>query len=73
MAEYDRRYPAAVGTGAGARVGIDEGLRAFMLGIYNNMALGLALTGLVAYGASQMAIQDGQLTLVRRRRSTSAR
>ena len=30
---------------------IDQGLRAFMLGIYNNMAIGLALTGLVAYGA----------------------
>jgi FtsH-binding integral membrane protein len=63
MAEYDRRYPAAARTGAGARaVGIDEGLRAFMLGIYNNMALGLALTGVVAYGAFVMAVQNGELT-----------
>src|SRR5215207_273799 len=52
MAEYDRRYGTAVRSGAGARVeGIDQGLRAFMLGIYNNMAMGLALTGLVAYAA----------------------
>ncbi len=51
MAEYDRRYATAVRTGAGTRVeGIDQGLRAFMLGVYNNMAIGLAVTGLVAYG-----------------------
>ena len=57
MAEYDPRYQAAVRTGAGARVeGIDQGLRAFMLGIYNNMAMGLALTGLVAYGAYYLAV-----------------
>jgi FtsH-binding integral membrane protein len=51
MAEYDRRYATAVRTGAGTRVeGVDQGLRAFMLGVYNNMAIGLAVTGLVAYG-----------------------
>ena len=59
MAEYDRRYPTAVRTGAGTRVeGIDQGLRAFMLGIYNNMAMGLAITGLVAYGAYAWAASD---------------
>src|SRR3712207_469920 len=63
MAEYDRRYATAVRTGAGTRVeGIDQGLRAFMLGVYNNMAMGLALTGLVAYGAFAMAVQGGELT-----------
>jgi FtsH-binding integral membrane protein len=52
MAEYDRRAAAAVRSRAGTRVeGIDEGLRAFMLGIYNNMAMGLGITGLVAYGS----------------------
>jgi FtsH-binding integral membrane protein len=57
MAEYDRRYPAAVGTRApGARgEGIDQGLRAFMLGVYNNMAMGLAATGLVAYASAYLA------------------
>jgi FtsH-binding integral membrane protein len=59
MAEYDRRYGAAVRSGAGARVeGIDQGLRAFMLGIYNNMAMGLALTGLVAYAAFTWATSN---------------
>jgi FtsH-binding integral membrane protein len=59
MAEYDRRYPTAVRGGAGARVeAIDQGLRAFMLGIYNNMAMGLAVTGLVAYGAYAWAVSN---------------
>jgi hypothetical protein len=59
MAEYDRRYGTAVRSGAPTRVeGIDQGLRAFMLGIYNNMALGLALTGLVAFGTYAWAASD---------------
>src|SRR5688572_10799456 len=59
MAEFDRRYQTAVRTGAGTRVeGIDAGLRAFMLGIYNNMALGLAITGLVAYGTYAWAASN---------------
>ncbi len=32
---------------------VDAGLRSFMLGIYNNMSIGLAITGLVAFFASQ--------------------
>jgi FtsH-binding integral membrane protein len=59
MAEYDRRYPSAVRTGAATRVeGVDKGLRAFMLGVYNNMAMGLAVTGLVAYGAYAWAMSS---------------
>ena len=59
MAENDRRYATAVRGGAGARVeAIDQGLRAFMLGVYNNMALGLAVTGLVAYGAYAWAVSN---------------
>ncbi len=59
MAEYDRRYASAVRTGAGTRVeGIDQGLRAFMLGVYNNMAVGLAVTGLVAYGTFAWAASN---------------
>lgn len=40
-------------TRAGARTDIDEGLRAYMLRVYNYMAAGLAVTGLVAYATSQ--------------------
>jgi FtsH-binding integral membrane protein len=48
--EYQTRYRSAtVGSNA---LDIDQGLRAFMLGVYNRMAGALALTGLVAYWAS---------------------
>jgi hypothetical protein len=50
MAEFDRRY-AHVGTPTSTQVGVqvDEGLRSYMLSVYNYMTAGLALTGLVAY------------------------
>ncbi len=42
-----------------ADMSIDAGLRAFMLGVYNKMALGLVLSALVAYAvASIPAIRD---------------
>lgn len=46
---------ARVVTRAGARpvADIDEGLRAYMLGVYNYMTVALGLTGLVAYLTSQ--------------------
>lgn len=47
-------------------VEIDQGLRAFMLGVYNNMVLGLAVTGLLALGSYMMATTtapDGSLAL----------
>jgi uncharacterized protein len=59
MADFDRRYQTAVRGGAGARVDtIDQGLRAFMLGIYNNMAMGLAVTGVVAFGVFQWVLAN---------------
>ena len=48
MAQIDNRY-APRGFGARADVAVDEGLRAYMLRVYNYMAVGVALTGLVAY------------------------
>jgi hypothetical protein len=57
MSDYDRFANARVGAGI-ARSGagaIDQGLRAYMLGVYNYMTLGLGLTGLVAYGAYSLA------------------
>ncbi|MDE2364102.1 MAG: Bax inhibitor-1/YccA family protein [Hyphomicrobiales bacterium] len=53
MSDYDRNARAQWGTSVG-RAGateIDQGLRSYMLGVYNHMTLGLAVTGLVAYGA----------------------
>ena len=55
MVQPNRRFGAAVRTGTTAREGIDEGLRAFMLGIYNNMALGLAFTAIAALATNYMA------------------
>ncbi len=58
-----RNYNARVaGAGTRADAGIDEGLRAYMLKVYNLMALGLAITGLAAWGSFTLAVSDGQLT-----------
>ncbi|AEV34555.1 integral membrane protein [Pseudovibrio sp. FO-BEG1] len=40
----------------------DAGLRAYMLRVYNYMAIGIAITGVVAYAAFQMAVSNGALT-----------
>lgn len=47
MALGDRRYMAQTQTQAGVGQ-LDEGLRKYMLGVYNYMALGVAFTGVVA-------------------------
>ena len=53
MAELDRRYEQTVGRAdAGA---IDQGLRAYMLRVYNYMASGVAVTGIVAWLTYQAA------------------
>ena len=58
-----RNYQARVAP-AGTRTdaAIDEGLRAYMIRVYNLMALGLGITGLAAWGAFNFAVADGQLT-----------
>lgn len=60
MAEWNRQAAQQrFGTATGARVGeIDQGLRSYMLQVYNYMAIGLAVTGLVAFGAFTMAVQQ---------------
>src|SRR6218665_2465249 len=47
-------------TYSGAQSGalIDEGLRAYMLKVYNLMALGLVITGLAAYGTYALAVSN---------------
>ncbi|HTO30458.1 MAG TPA: Bax inhibitor-1/YccA family protein [Pararhizobium sp.] len=58
-----RNYQTRVSP-AGAQAGavIDEGLRTYMLKVYNLMALGLAITGIAAFAAFQFAFADGELT-----------
>ena len=43
---------AQMGKAGAAEFGIDAGLRAYMLKVYNYMCIGLALTGTVAFAAS---------------------
>lgn len=47
MSDYDRGFPRSVPAGA-ADMAVDAGLRAFMLGVYNKLALGLVLAAAVA-------------------------
>ena len=49
MSDFDRNYTAARGFGADRAVAIDAGLRAHMIRVYNYMASGLALSGIVAF------------------------
>ena len=51
-----RNYQARVATaGSRADASIDEGLRAYMIRVYNLMALGLAITGVAALGTVSLA------------------
>lgn len=54
MADFDRNYVRTMGR---AEVGvIDEGLRAYMIRVYNYMASGLAVTGVVAFAMASYAM-----------------
>ena len=53
MADLNRTYAATPGDATGRAV-IDAGLRAHMIRVYNYMAIGVALTGLVAWLTSQI-------------------
>jgi uncharacterized protein len=60
MADFDRQ---TVSARAGSAAAIDEGLRSYMLKVYNYMGIGLVVTGLVAYFGNQFAVAaDGSLT-----------
>jgi uncharacterized protein len=56
MANFDtnRLNPTSAQTGAV----VDEGLRAYMLKVYNTMGLGLALTGVTALGTATLAASN---------------
>src|SRR6266852_5615231 len=66
MSDFDRNY-AATTRGVGAdRAVIDAGLRAYMIRVYNYMAMGVALTGVVAwltFNAAVTTSDTGRLLL----------
>jgi FtsH-binding integral membrane protein len=60
MSDFDRNASTRWGSSV-ARSGaaeIDQGLRSYMLGVYNYMTVGLALTGAVAFGTMALAGPD---------------
>ncbi len=65
MSDFDRNLATARSGYRTDQVAIDAGLRAYMIRVYNYMAAGVALTGLVAWFAFSAAVTDvgGQLQL----------
>ena len=65
MAQFDNRTRVAGSRSEGA---VDEGLRSYMLLVYNYMAGGIALTGVVAFVMmSMLTTQDGSQAVVQLR------
>ncbi len=58
MSDFDRNFATARSGYSSGQVTIDAGLRAYMLRVYNYMAAGVALTGLVAWFTFQAAGGD---------------
>jgi FtsH-binding integral membrane protein len=56
MSNFDRNYAPFSGVATDRAVAYDMGLRAHMIRVYNYMAGGVALTGVVAWLAYQMAV-----------------
>jgi uncharacterized protein len=65
MSDFDRNIAAARTGYRTSEVAIDAGLRAYMLRVYNYMAAGVALTGVVAWFTYSMAVVEvgGRLQL----------
>jgi uncharacterized protein len=64
MSDFDRNVASARPYGADRAVAIDAGLRAYMIRVYNTMALGVALTGLVSwitYNAAVVTNEAGRI------------
>ena len=49
MADLDRRYAQGTTVGRTDAGVVDQGLRAYMIRVYNYMATGVAITGVLAY------------------------
>ena len=51
MSDFNRDYPRPATAGA-TDMAVDAGLRAFMLGVYNKVGLGLLISAALAYVTS---------------------
>jgi FtsH-binding integral membrane protein len=56
MSDFDRNYASLRGVGTDRAVAYDMGLRAHMIRVYNYMAGGVALTGIVAWITYQASV-----------------
>ena len=59
MADLDRRYAQGTTVGRTDAGVVDQGLRAYMIRVYNYMASGVAITGVVAYVIYAMSVVQG--------------
>jgi FtsH-binding integral membrane protein len=59
MADLDRRYAQSTTVGRTEAGVVDQGLRAYMLRVYNYMASGVAITGVVAWLVYSMSVVQG--------------
>ncbi len=69
MADYDRNAYAPYAAGIGRTMSAaqyDQGLRSYMLGIYNHMSIALAISGLVAIGIFMLGTTTDQSAAVAR-------
>ena len=58
MTDHDRGYARSIPAGR-ADMAVDAGLRAFMLGVYNKLAIGLVLSGALAWVTANVpAVRD---------------
>jgi FtsH-binding integral membrane protein len=64
MADLRNYQARAAAAGSRADAAIDEGLRAYMLKVYNLMALGLAITGIAALGTVMLATTNDPASAV---------
>ena len=60
MADLDRRYAQGTTVGRTDAGVVDQGLRAYMIRVYNYMASGVAITGVVAYAIYAMSVVAGR-------------
>src|ERR1700733_8928060 len=56
MSDFDRSYGTTTGLRGGDAIAVDAGLRAYMIRVYNYMAMGVGLTGVVAWLTFQAAV-----------------
>ena len=66
MADYDSSRAYSTPRSRADTFAIDEGLRSYMMRVYNYMGIGLVLTGVVAYAFYTMAVTDNPAEAVAR-------